>query len=60
VGGNKQIEFSLQGPDLEGTGTPDPLVMAGCAQCPGLVDLDSSVKPDKPTMDVEVTARRGV
>jgi HAE1 family hydrophobic/amphiphilic exporter-1 len=35
------------GPDL-GTGAPDPLVMEKVRDIPGLVDLDSSVKPTSP------------
>jgi HAE1 family hydrophobic/amphiphilic exporter-1 len=54
VGGNKQIEFSLQGPDLKRTGAPDPAGAGKLRPIPGLVDLDSSVKPDKPVLDVEV------
>ncbi|MBK6748305.1 efflux RND transporter permease subunit [Ottowia sp.] len=56
VGGQKQIEFSLQGPDqaeLERLARP---LMERLRAIPGLVDLDSSSKPDKPT--VEVTVKR--
>ncbi|MBK8666453.1 MAG: efflux RND transporter permease subunit [Burkholderiales bacterium] len=54
VGGQKQIEFSLQGPDqaeLERLARP---LMAQLRAIPGLVDLDSSSKPDKPTIEVVV------
>ncbi len=54
VGGQKQIEFSLQGPDqteLERLARP---LMADLRAIPGLVDLDSSSKPDKPTLEVHV------
>lgn len=54
VGGQKQIEFSLQGPDqaeLERLARP---LMAQLRAIPGLVDLDSSSKPDKPTVEVKV------
>lgn len=54
VGGNKQIEFSLQGPDLKELERLATLVMARIRGIPGLVDLDSSVKPDKPTVAVQV------
>lgn len=54
VGGNKQIEFSLQGPDLKELERLSVLVMAKIRPIPGLVDLDSSVKPDKPVIDIEV------
>ncbi|QTD46651.1 efflux RND transporter permease subunit [Ottowia testudinis] len=54
VGGQKQIEFSLQGPDqaeLERLARP---LMAQLRTIPGLVDLDSSSKPDKPTVELSV------
>lgn len=54
VGGNKQIEFSLQGPDLRELERLSKLVMEKIRPIPGLVDLDSSVKPDKPVVDIEV------
>jgi len=54
VGGNKQVEFSLQGPDLNELERLTKTVMAKVRTIPGLVDLDSSLKPDKPTIDVAV------
>jgi HAE1 family hydrophobic/amphiphilic exporter-1 len=54
VGGNKQVEFSLQGPDLRELERLARLATAQDAKHPGLVDLDSSVKPDKPVIDVDV------
>ncbi|MBP6645941.1 MAG: efflux RND transporter permease subunit [Burkholderiaceae bacterium] len=54
VGGNKQIEFSLQGPDLKELERLSTLVRSKIKDIPGLVDLDSSVKPDKPTIEVRV------
>ncbi|WP_427913207.1 efflux RND transporter permease subunit [Ramlibacter sp. MMS24-I3-19] len=58
VGGNKQVEFSLQGPDQKELERLARLVMDRIRNIPGLVDLDSSVKPDQPT--VEVQLRRNV
>lgn len=55
VGGNKQIEFSLQGPDLRVLERLSQEVSKRVAGIAGLVDLDSSVKPDKPTLNVTVT-----
>jgi hydrophobic/amphiphilic exporter-1 (mainly G- bacteria), HAE1 family len=54
VGGNKQIEFSLQGADLRELERLSQQVRQRLAGVAGLVDLDSSVKPDKPTLNVVV------
>jgi HAE1 family hydrophobic/amphiphilic exporter-1 len=52
VGGNKQVEFSLQGDDLAELERLTRQVMDRIRPIVGLVDLDASVKPDKPTVDV--------
>ena len=54
VGGNKQIEFSLEGEDLAELERLSQQVMERVRPVVGLVDLDSSVKPNKPTVDVIV------
>ena len=54
VGGNKQVEFSLQGPDLKELERLTRLALDKLRPIPGLVDVDSSIKPDKPVVDVEV------
>jgi hydrophobic/amphiphilic exporter-1 (mainly G- bacteria), HAE1 family len=54
VGGYKQIEFSLLGPDLKELERLSRLVMERVRTVPGLVDLDSSNKPDKPIVAVDV------
>ncbi|WBY01311.1 efflux RND transporter permease subunit [Ramlibacter tataouinensis] len=54
VGGNKQIEFSILGPDQQELERLARLVMERIRGTPGLVDLDSSVKADKPTIEVQV------
>jgi HAE1 family hydrophobic/amphiphilic exporter-1 len=54
VGGNKQVEFSLQGSDLRELERLTTQVMDKIRNIPGLVDLDSSVKPNKPTIEVKV------
>jgi hydrophobic/amphiphilic exporter-1 (mainly G- bacteria), HAE1 family len=54
VGGNKQVEFSLQGPDLKELERLTALVTDKIRPIPGLVDLDSSVKANKPTVEVQV------
>ena len=54
VGGSKQILFSIQGAD---TPTLERLTQTALTQLknvPGLVDLDSSFKPNKPTLNVAV------
>ena len=54
VGGNKQVEFSLQGPDLKELERLTQMVMNKIRDVPGFVDLDSSVKPNKPTIQIDV------
>ena len=54
VGGNKQVEFSLQGPDLKELERLSRVVQSNIRGIPGLVDLDSSVKADKPVIQVDV------
>jgi HAE1 family hydrophobic/amphiphilic exporter-1 len=54
VGGNKQIEFSLQGPDQRELERLALMVMDNIRTIPGLVDLDSSVKANKPTIRVDL------
>jgi HAE1 family hydrophobic/amphiphilic exporter-1 len=54
VGGNKQVELSLLGPDLKELERLSRLAMERLGTIPGLVDLDSSVKPDKPTVGISV------
>jgi HAE1 family hydrophobic/amphiphilic exporter-1 len=54
VGGNKQLEFSLQGSDLKELERLSVLVLDKIRTIPGLVDLDSSMKPGKPTIAVQV------
>ena len=52
VGGNKQVEFSLQGDDLAELERLTAQVMERIRPIVGLVDLDASVKPNKPTVDI--------
>ena len=54
VGGNKQIEFSLQGPDQQELERLALQALAKIKDIPGLVDLDSSVKPNKPEIKIQV------
>ncbi len=54
IGGNKQIQLSITGPDTGELERLATLVMDKLRPIPGLVDLDSSVKPNNPTLDVQV------
>ncbi len=54
VGGGKQIELALKGTDLKELERLSVQVLAKLREIPGLVDLDSSVKPAKPTIEVDV------
>jgi HAE1 family hydrophobic/amphiphilic exporter-1 len=54
VGGNKQIEFSLRGPDVRELERLAQQVRSQISSIEGLVDLDSSAKPNKPTLNVTV------
>ncbi len=54
VGGNKQIQFSILGTDTRELERLALVAMEKIRATPGLVDLDSSVKPNKPTIDVQV------
>ncbi|MDR7307978.1 efflux RND transporter permease subunit [Rhodoferax saidenbachensis] len=54
VGGNKQIQFSILGPDTGELERLTQLAIDKVRPVVGLVDLDSSVKPNKPTLDVQV------
>ncbi len=58
VQGKKQIAFSLQGPDLGELERLSAKLMPQLRVVPGLVDLDSSLKANKPTLDVHVNAER--
>jgi HAE1 family hydrophobic/amphiphilic exporter-1 len=54
VGGNKQIEFSILGPDQRELERLTFRAMEQLRTIPGLVDLDSSVRANKPTIAVRV------
>ena len=54
VGGQKQVEFSLMGPDLDELARLSQIVQERIDDIPGLVDLDSSLKPNKPLVNIEV------
>jgi HAE1 family hydrophobic/amphiphilic exporter-1 len=54
VGGNKQIDFSIQGPDQRELERLTLNVLEQIRNIPGLVDLDSSVKPNKPSIAIKL------
>ena len=58
VGGAKQIEFSLLGPSLDTLERLNRQVLEQLARVPGLVDVESSVKPNKPTVSVAVRSEQ--
>jgi HAE1 family hydrophobic/amphiphilic exporter-1 len=54
LGGGKSLQFSIQGTDLAELARLSQAITARLREIPGLVDLDSTLKPDKPTVAVEV------
>ncbi len=54
LGGSKSISFSVQGPDLAELERLWRQIMPRMATINGLVDLDSTLKPDKPTIAVDI------
>ena len=54
LGGNKSLQFSIQGSDLDELARLSRQITARLREIPGLVDLDSTLKDDKPTVSIEV------
>ncbi len=54
VGGQKPISLSLQGGDLKTLQRVSDQLVARLRNVPGLVDLDTSMKPNRPTISVNV------
>jgi len=54
VGGLKPIQVSIQGSSLSELGRLSQQTLERLRQIPGLVDLDTSLKPNKPTLDIRV------
>jgi HAE1 family hydrophobic/amphiphilic exporter-1 len=54
IGGSKSIAFSVQGPDLRELERLSGQILPKLQAIPGLVDLDSTLKPDKPTISIDV------
>jgi len=54
LGGGKSLQFSIQGSDLAELERLSKTITAKLRDIPGLVDLDSTLKPDKPTVAIAV------
>ncbi len=54
LGGSKSLQFSIQGPDLGELARLSAGITAQLQRIPGLTDLDSTLKPDKPTVAIAV------
>jgi HAE1 family hydrophobic/amphiphilic exporter-1 len=54
VGGNKPVTFSILGTDTAELERLNALALEKIRGIPGLVDLDSSSKANKPTVDIQV------
>jgi HAE1 family hydrophobic/amphiphilic exporter-1 len=54
LGGGKSLQFSVQGKDLDELARLSRLITDKLREIPGLVDLDTTLKPDKPTVAIEV------
>ncbi len=54
LGGGKSLQFSVQGPDLAELERLSRLIVPKLAAIPGIADLDSTLKPDKPTVAINV------
>ena len=57
LGGGKTLQFSVQGADLGELQRLAGEIDAGLAGIPGLVDLDSTLKADRPTTAIELDRR---
>jgi HAE1 family hydrophobic/amphiphilic exporter-1 len=54
LGGGKSLQFSVQGPDLAELERLSRVITPKLQAVPGLIDLDSTLKPDKPTVAITV------
>jgi HAE1 family hydrophobic/amphiphilic exporter-1 len=54
VGGGKPVQLSIQGSDLGELKRQTDAVLAKLQTIPGLVDLDTSAKPEQPTVAIDV------
>jgi SAM-dependent methyltransferase len=56
LGGGKSLQFSIQGSDLKELERLSKIILDQLRVIPGLVDLDSTLKPDKPNDHLEHAA----
>jgi hydrophobic/amphiphilic exporter-1 (mainly G- bacteria), HAE1 family len=54
LSGTKTIQFSVQGPDLAELERLSNTIQTKLQKIPGLIDLDTSLKPNKPTISIDV------
>jgi HAE1 family hydrophobic/amphiphilic exporter-1 len=54
LGGGKSLQFSVQGTDLAELERLSRVITPKLKAIPGLIDLDSTLKPDKPTVAIDV------
>ena len=54
LGGGKSLQFSVQGTDLAELERLSRIITPRLQAIPGLIDLDSTLKPDKPTVAIDV------
>lgn len=54
MGGGKSLQFSIQGSDLRELERLAQLITPRLKAIPGLADLDSTLKPNKPTIDIQI------
>jgi HAE1 family hydrophobic/amphiphilic exporter-1 len=54
VGGQKPVQLSIQGSRLDELSQLSAQTLARLRRIPGLVDLDTSLKPNQPTLDIRV------
>jgi len=54
LGGGKSLQFSIQGADLAELARLSAQLDVKLRAIPGLVDLDTTLKPDKPTVAIDV------
>ena len=54
LGGGKSLQFSVQGTDLAELERLSRMITPKLQAIPGLIDLDSTLKPDKPTVAINV------